>query len=401
MCFLIPGCSHSLDGRRRGGEGDAPNCGNNSQTAHAMDGNTISRRLPLRITLSAAAILAVGVAALGRSEQITESAGRLLPQQIVWIVLGVALSGAVVAIGYRRIGRFSEIIYLGVIVALAAVYVFPSVNGAHRWIRFGGIGVQPSEFAKLAYILVLARYSMHRDLAASFVTLLMPLIMAIVPMLLILREPDLGTSLVFLPVMFAMLLAAGARKRDLIRLAVAGMVLMPLLWSQMSREQRSRITALWEQNGPHEKATPDGFHLDQAKRMFAAGGVWGSVFSAETDDDLPPCRVPEPFTDSVFSVIGERYGLIGAGATLLLFGLLIGGCVRVAAATEEPFGRLISVGVAALFATEVLVNTGMMAGVLPITGLSLPFISYGGSGLIAHLLSLGLVASVHRQNSRE
>lgn len=364
-----------------------------------MEGTFTDRRLPLRICLTAAAILALGIAALGRSEQITESAGRLLPQQIVWIILGTALATAIVALGYRRIGRLSALIYSGVIIALAAVYVFPAVNGAHRWIRFGGIGVQPSEFAKVAYILALARYAMHRDLAAGFTTLLFPLLLATVPMLLILREPDLGTSLVFLPVMFAMLLAAGARKRDLVRLAVAGMMLMPLLWSQMSREQRSRITALWEQNGPHEKATPDGFHLDQAKRMFATGGVWGTLLktNTESDDDLPPCRVPEPFTDSVFSVIGERFGLIGAGLMLLLFCLLVGGCLRVAATTEEPFGRLVAVGVAGLFATEVLVNTGMMAGVLPITGLSLPLISYGGSGLIAHIVALALVVSVHQR----
>jgi rod shape determining protein RodA len=360
-----------------------------------MDGPRLFRRLPWSIVISSAAIMATGVSVLARSEQLTESPGRLLSQQIVWMILGLALAGGIVAIGYRRIASYSEFIFVASIAALAAVYAFPSVNGAHRWIRFGGIGVQPSEFAKLAYILALARYSMHRDLAAGFTMLLPPLAMAIVPMLLILREPDLGTSLVFLPVMFAMLLAAGARKRDLFRLAVAGLLLAPLLWSQMSREQRSRITALWEQNGPHEKATPDGFHLDQAKRMFAAGGVWGSFFAPASDDDLPPCRVPEPFTDSVFCVLGERFGLVGAGLLLTFFASLIAGCTHIAATTEEPFGRFVAVGVAALFATEVVVNTGMMAGVLPITGLSLPLVSYGGSGLISHFLSLGLVASIY------
>ncbi len=360
-----------------------------------MDGSLLPRRWPWSVVLSAAFIFAIGAAVLFRSEQLTESPGRMLPQQIVWAVLGVGICGILIAVGYRRIAAYSTAIYLLVIVALIAVYLFPPVNGARRWIRFGGIGVQPSEFAKVAYILALARYSMHRNLAASFSTLLMPLVMALVPMLLILREPDLGTSLVFLPVMFAMLLAAGARKRDLVRLTVAGVILLPLLWSQMSREQRSRITALWEQNGPHEKATADGFHLDQAKRMFAAGGIWGSLISPTSDDDLPPCQVPEPFTDSVFCVLGERYGLVGVSILLLLFGTFIGGCAKVASLTDEPFGRLLAVGVAALFATEMLVNTGMMAGLLPITGLSLPFVSYGGSGLIAHLTALGLVISVY------
>jgi cell division protein FtsW (lipid II flippase) len=191
-----------------------------------------------------------------------------------------------------------------------------------------------------------------------------------------------------------MLFAAGARKRDLFRLTIAGVMLLPLLWSQMSREQRSRITALWEQNGPHEKATADGFHLDAAKRMFAAGGIWGSYIAPNTDDDLPPCQVPEPFTDSVFCVVGERYGLVGGAVLLTLFGILIAGCLGVAGKTDEPMGYLLAVGVAALFATEVLVNTGMMAGLLPITGLSLPLVSYGGSGLIAHLMAIGLVLSV-------
>ncbi|MCC7086374.1 MAG: FtsW/RodA/SpoVE family cell cycle protein [Pirellulales bacterium] len=362
-----------------------------------MDGSLFSRPFPLSIVLPGAAIMASGIAVLHRSEQITESSGRLLPQQLVWMALGLFLAGSVVAIGYRCIARWSATILLVAIAALIAVYVFPPVNGAHRWIRFGSVGLQPSEFAKLAYILALARYAMHRDLSAGFSILLPPLAMAIVPMLLILPEPDLGTSLVFLPVMFAMLFAAGARQRDLFRLTAAGLLLVPLLWSQMSREQRSRITALGEQNGPHDKPTADGFHLDQAKRMFAAGGFCGSLFAIASDDDFPPCRVPEPFTDSVFCVLGERFGLLGCGVLLLLFGLLIHGCVGIAAVSDEPFGRLVAVGVAALFATEVLVNTGMLAGLLPITGLSLPLVSYGGSGLIAHLISLGLVASIARR----
>ena len=156
------------------------------------------------------------------------------------------------------------------------------------------------------------------------------------------------------------------------------------------------MTALAQQNAPAEKPTTDGFHLDQAKRMFALGKTWGSFFLADARDDLPPVRVPEPHTDSVYCVIGERFGLVGAGLVLILYALLVGGCLRVAHNTDEPFGRLIAVGVAALFAAEVVINTGMMVGLLPITGVSLPLVSYGGSDLIAHLLALGLVMSVAR-----
>jgi cell division protein FtsW (lipid II flippase) len=241
---------------------------------------------------------------------------------------------------------------------------------------------------------------MHRNLSGGFAgSVLGPLAMATLPMLLILKQPDLGTSLVFLPVLFTMLFAAGARRRDLVRLFVAGLLLVPLLWSQMSHEQRSRVTALWEQNLPHEAATADGFHLDQAKRTLVEGGMWGTFFTSESEDNPAAFRLPEPQTDSVFCMVGERFGLVGAGVVLLLFAVLAAQCLRVGAETDEPFGRLIAVGVAALFGAEVLINTSMMVGLLPITGLALPLISYGGSDLIAHLWALGLVVSIARRPS--
>ena len=287
-------------------------------------------------------------------------------------------------------------LYAATLLALVAVYSFPTINGAHRWIRLFGFGIQPSEFAKVVFILSLARLLMYYPRASGFAgSVLWPLALTVVPLLLILKEPDLGTSLTFLPVLFAMLFAAGTRRRDLLRLAFVGMLLLPLLWSQMSRDQRSRVTALWEQNTPQEPATADGFHLDQAKRMLAQGDMWGSFFQSESED-FAALRLPEAQTDSIFCIVGERFGLIGSGLLLLLFGLLGALCLNVAACAEEPFGRLLAVGVAALLGAEVLINTGMMVGLLPITGLALPLVSYGGSDLVAHLVALGLVMSVAR-----
>ncbi len=352
------------------------------------------RTLPAAILLATAALALLGCAGIARADEIVEGANPLVRQQVVWLVLGAVLATSLSALDYGRLAAKAPAIYLVVIAGLIAVFMFPSVNGAHRWVRVGGIGLQPSEFGKLSFIIALAAYLTHRELLPGVTSFVWPLALAVVPMLFILKEPDLGTSLVFVPVLFAMLWTAGARQRDLWKLVAIGIALVPLVWSQMSQEQRSRVTALWEQNGPRESPTPDGFHLDQTKRMFAIGGVWGTVFDPEADDDLPAARVPEPHTDSVFCVIGERYGLVGAAVVILLFNLLIGSCLVVAAKTEEPFGRLIAVGVAALFAGEVLVNTGMLVGLLPITGVSLPLVSYGGSGLIAHLLALGLVLNI-------
>lgn len=379
-----------------------------------MDGISGYRPLQIRrglwsIPLAAIALIALGWAALGRAEQVTEGpaihsiasgGSRLLRQQIVWSVLALGAMAGVAVVDYRRFARAAPLLFATVVAALVAVYAFPTVNGAHRWIRLGGIGMQPSEFAKVAFILALAGYLAHRDLTTGFTSLLWPLALAVLPVVLILKEPDLGTSLIFLPVLLAVLFAAGARQRDLVRLVAAGLMLLPLLWSQMSHEQRSRITALSEQNGPREAATPDGFHLDQAKRMFALGSVWGSIFTADAepaDEAVVSCRLPEPYTDSIFCVVGERFGLIGAGALLLLYTALVFCCVQVALRLEEPFGRLLAVGVAALFATEMLINTAMLTGLLPITGVSLPLVSYGGSGLVAHALALGLVLSAGRR----
>lgn len=398
-----------------------------------MNGILNTRRAPWGLLASAGLLLVLGWLAIARSEQLVDGSGRLLRQQIVWSVLGAGALFGIARVDYRALGRNSAIGLAIVIFALVAVYALPTVNGAHRWIRLGGIGIQPSEFAKLIFIVALAQYLSRPDAAAGFVTaVVVPIAMCAALMLLILKEPDLGTSLTFLPVMFAMLWTAGVRQRDLIRLTVAGTMLLPLLWSQMSHEQRSRVSALWEQNGPHEAATADGFHLDQAKRMLSVGGAWGSFFgdeptiahpeldratesinsptllcsiandNAESNETatIPVAarlRLPEPHTDSIFCIVGERFGLVGIGAMLSLYFVLIASCLHTAARTEEPVGRSIVVGVAALFAAEVLINTGMLVGLLPITGLSLPLISYGGSDLLVHVMALGLVISVALQ----
>jgi len=366
-----------------------------------MYGAIAKHRLPKSLIAAVFGLMLGGWLAIARRDEIAGAQNHLLGQQIVWSIVGMATMVTVALVDHRRLSRHATLAYAGIIIALLTAYAFPAVNGAHRWIRIGGIGIQPSEFAKLVFIIALARFLMHRDVAASIVSgVICPLALAIVPMLLVLKEPDLGTSLVFLPVLFAMLWAAGARARDLVCLTLAGIMFLPLLWSQMSREQRSRVTALWEQNAPRESATADGFHLDQAKRMFSLGGVWGSYFMSDEDDSpaLLSVHVPEPHTDSIFCVVGERFGLVGAGLLLTLYVTPVGSCLQVAAGTEESFGRLLAVGVAALFGAEALINTGMLVGLLPITGLSLPLVSYGGSNLVAHLVALGMVISVARQN---
>jgi cell division protein FtsW (lipid II flippase) len=191
-----------------------------------------------------------------------------------------------------------------------------------------------------------------------------------------------------------MLFAAGARPRHLALVSIVAIATAPLVWSQMSREQKSRVTALAEQTAAGEQPTPDGYHLHQAKQLMAMGGWTGSLWDEIPQAEAAALSVPEPHTDSVAVVLGERLGLVGWAMMLGLFLALVARILAVAQATREPFGRLVAIGVAALLTTQVLINTAMHVGLLPITGLALPLVSYGGSSLLANALALGLVLNI-------
>jgi rod shape determining protein RodA len=349
--------------------------------------------MPWSIVTIVLGLMALGWLGIARSEDLGGTS-RYLQRQLAWSVLcaGVLLLSCVPT--YRVLLRWSYGALALSIVLLVVVYWMPSVNGAHRWIRLGPVGLQPSELAKLAFVLALARYLMYRDSYRNLWGLLVPLALVMVPLLLVLKEPDLGTALVFLPVLFVMLFAAGARRRHLALLVVVAIAVLPLLWSQMSREQKSRITALAQQTRADQKPTDDTYQLHQARQMMALGGWGGSFLTGEVTADRGAYFVPEPHTDSIAVVLGERHGLIAWALLLSLFMLLAWRSFEVAQATREPFGRLAVIGIASLVATQVLINLGMLVGLLPITGLALPFVSYGGSSLLGNCLAMGLVLNV-------
>ncbi len=353
-----------------------------------------TRRFPWLIVAVAVGLVGAGWLGIARCEELGGGSGRVLRLQMIWSGLAAAAVVAATIPNYRVLCRHSYAIFAAAGALLVVVYWFPAVNGARRWIRFGPIGFQPSELAKIAFVLALARYLMYRDSHRWLVGLVVPLGLMLVPVVLILREPDLGTAAVFLPVTFVMLFAAGARRLDLAGLILAGLLAMPLLWTQMSLEQKSRVTALFDQAGPADTATGDAYHLRQAKQVLALGGIWGSLLSGQAVDDPAAYHLPEARSDFVFSILGERFGLAGIAVVLGLFALLIWRGLAVAAATREPFGRLVAVGLVSLIAVQVLINTGMTVGLLPVTGLSLPLVSYGGSGLFTQGLLLGLIINV-------
>jgi rod shape determining protein RodA len=339
-------------------------------------------------------LMGLGWLAIARVEELSGGGGRILQQQMAYSVLAALTMFGISLPSYRIWMRFSYPLFLLVLGLLAAVYFFPPVNRAHRWIRVGPIGLQPSEIAKVAFVLALSRYLMYRENFRHLRGMLAPLAITIFPVLLVLKEPDLGTSLVFLPVLFVMLFVAGARRRDLTWIIVLGLLTLPLLWTQMSVEQKSRITALFDQPQPGQQPSDAAYHLYQAKRMRALGGMWGSLVTGPLADDPAVYRLPEAQSDFIICVLGERLGLPGQALVLVFFVVLVWRGCGIAAETREPFGRLLAAGISALFAVEVIIHVGMSVGLLPITGISLPLVSHGGSGILAHAIAVGLLLNV-------
>lgn len=355
-------------------------------------GRTIS--IPLLVIPAAALLLVMlGISGIGRGDEL-ESTGDLAPRQIVWGTMALLAAGACWQVPYRRFKGWSYALYVVALLLLVSVYFFPGRNGSRRWIPLGPMSVQPSELAKLAFIFALSEYLMYRRNHRTLRGLVAPFLMTLVPVLLILREPDLGTSLLFFPVLYALLYAGGARRRHLMVSFLAGLAVLPVLWTCMNAEQKSRVTAVFLQRDTGEVDRGDGYHLHQSKQLLALGGTWGSRLTGMPVDDPAAYRLPAGRTDFVYCLVGEKWGLAGTLGVLALFALLVLAGLHVSARTRDPFGRLMAIGIVTLLATQVIINTAMTVGLAPITGLTLPMMSYGGSSLITTACGLGLLLNM-------
>lgn len=350
-------------------------------------------RVPWTVLVCSTALMVLGLLGISRGDELT-GLGNFHSRQVVWALLSVPVLLASSAVSYRLLGYMAWPLFGLSLALLVVVYFLPARNGSHRWIYLGPVNLQPSELAKLAYILALADYLKYRENYRRFFGLVVPFVLTLVPVGLILREPDLGTSLVFFPILFAMLFAAGARPRHLLAVCFLGVMCLPALWWGMSAEQKSRVTALFSQEDGGPAPRGDGYHLHQSKQVLAFGGTLGSEWAGMTMTDPLAYHLPAGRTDFIFCLIGERYGLLGTLSVMLLYAVLFSRGLLIASATREPFGRLVAVGIVALLAAQVIINTGMTVGLMPITGLTLPLVSYGGSSLLATSVALGLLLNV-------
>ena len=357
--------------------------------------------------LLAAVLLGAGLSfiysASWRGEE-TGIVGAWFGRQIWWAALGATAATALAAVDYRFWIRTAWWLYLASLALLALVLVMGTkVYGAYRWLNVFGVLVQPSEFAKVTLVVLLARVLGGGALAPrSFGTIAVGLLLMALPFLLILVEPDLGTAAVLVPTTAIMLFAAGAAFRYLAGLALLGaggigLALSPLGHFLLSDYQHERILTFLD---PSRDPLGSGWNALQSAIAVGSGGFWGKGYlngSQNVLGFLPRTVAP---TDFIFPVIAEETGFIGASALLLVFAFLLMRYLRTAWTAGDPTGSLLATGIAGLLFCHVFVNVGMTIGLLPITGLPLPFVSSGGSFMVSTLAGFGLVQSVHVRRMR-
>jgi rod shape determining protein RodA len=317
-----------------------------------------------------------------------------LNRQAVFVALGIAVMIGMTLVDYRVFRDRAALVYPATVALLFGVLtpLGSSSKGAQAWFQIGSFQFQPSEWAKIALIVCVAAYaSMHRgDLDAQRLGVVLGL--TAVPVGLIMLQPDLGTALVFLAILLGMLLVAGARPQHLGVLALIGVavVVVVLQLGILQDYQRERLTAFLDPTGDTRRST---YNLNQSKIAIAHGGLTGTGLFKGSQTNLS--YVPEQHTDFIFTVVGEELGLVGSVVLLTLFAIVVWRTWRAAALARDLSGTLVCVGVLAMFVFQIFENVGMTMGIMPITGIPLPFMSYGGSATLAGFAAVGLVLNVH------
>ncbi|MEX2217829.1 MAG: FtsW/RodA/SpoVE family cell cycle protein [Phycisphaerales bacterium] len=349
------------------------------------------------VVLSLIGVYAIDVALRTGDEAF---AGRAL-KQLIFLGMGVLAAGVIALPHYRLYGVLAwpaMVLSIGLLIFLLLPFVPETIvkpeNGARAWINLRIVKLQPSELAKIAFVLVVAHWLRFRTSHRKFPGLVPIAAIAAVPLGLITLQPDLGTVLTFIPALFAMLVAAGARLRHLVIIVLAATLAAPAMYPLLKPHQKVRIQALVKQvQGDRDGAQDINYQSFTAQKLVGAGGLFGN------DDGHARAlvefnRLPERHNDMVFAVIVTRFGLFGGLFVLLMYLVWIAGAILTAANCKDPFGRLVAVGLAGFIAAQVMVNIGMNIGLVPIIGVTLPFVSYGGSSLITLWMTTGLLVNI-------
>ena len=322
-----------------------------------------------------------------------------LKRQVAFFVISLVVLVVISLFDYRRWEQLATILYVGIVLALLAVLspVGSHALGSQRWFSLGPLQLQPSEFATLVLVIAIATYCARRPEGLEFRDLVRMVLMAGLPIVLIIKQPDLGTAIVCSVILLVMLAVAGMPGRYLL-LLVVGAVIVVLLALNLGLVKHYQIQRLTSFISPNSASVDVTYNVNEAKTAIAHGGIFGQGLFKGDQTNL--AYVPEQQTDFIFSAVGEQLGFVGAGVLLVLYGVLAWRIMRVALQAKDTFGRLLCSGVFALLMFSVFENVGMNMGIMPVAGIPLPFLSYGGSAMIGFMAAIGIVTSVHYRSTR-
>jgi rod shape determining protein RodA len=321
----------------------------------------------------------------------------LFYKQIVWFCIGLLVMVAAFSFNYRLLERWTHPIYIGCVLMLLGVIVFGKLaGGSRRWLILGPLHFQPSEMIKIAVVLVLAKYYSKDATARGFTLkeLARPMLLAMLPVGLIVMQPDLGTAGLVTLIAVTITLFMKVERRSLLTLLAGCMAVVPAVWLVLKDYQKRRILTFLN---PDHDPLGSGYHIIQSKIAIGSGMITGKGYLQGTQNGLS--FLPEEHTDFIFSILAEEWGLLGSALLIFLFVVLILWGVSIAHRCRDPFGTILAVGLTSLFFWQVIINIGMTMGLMPVVGVPLPFISYGGSSTITVAICVGLLMNVSPRRS--
>ncbi|MDD3905313.1 MAG: rod shape-determining protein RodA [Candidatus Omnitrophica bacterium] len=350
------------------------------------------------LIIMAFVIFAIGVAAIYSATKAKNLpvADSFFFRQISWMGIAVTLLALIVSISYQRFVDMAYVLYGANLALLVLVLVLGHARmGAQRWFSVGGFAFQPSEFIKLTLILALSNYvAAKKGRMSELRNLLIPTILLAVPFVLVLLQPDLGTALLLIPVFFAIMVVGGAQLKYLGAMILVGLAGLPFFWHFLRDYQRQRLMVFVN---PNIDPLGAGYTIIQSKIAVGSGGLFGKGWLNGTQNQLN--FIPERHTDFIFSVIGEEWGFLGAAALLLMYFFIVKRAFNIADLTSDIYGKAIASGVGVMIGLQVVINISMTIGLMPVVGIPLPMISYGGSSLITTVVAIGLLLNVGLRRS--
>ncbi|WP_196590872.1 rod shape-determining protein RodA [Pectinatus frisingensis] len=357
------------------------------------------RRIDVPLIIAIIILILIGIVIIGSATHInTPSSERYwyVQRQSIFALVGAVLVFLMMKFDYRMLQPLGNKLYIfNALLLLAVDIAGHSALGAQRWIQLGPISFQPSEFSKLIMIISLAVLLENRvGKLNTFKELLPVALYMVIPFALVVTQPDLGTALVFLAIFFGMIFAAGVNMKIIGVIFGAGLSCLPIIWHFLKEYQKMRIMVFIN---PNIDPLGSGYHIIQSKIAIGSGLLYGKGLFHGTQSQLN--FLPENHTDFIFAVIGEETGFIGAAIVLLIFLFILWRGIKIAREASDNLGMLLAVGINSMLAFHVLVNVGMTIGIMPVTGIPLPFISYGVSSLITNVLAAGLLLNIY--NNRQ